>query len=365
MDKTITLIELPHGILPLPAFLPDATKGYVRSLDSRDIENCGVKAVVMNTYHLMQNPGSSTIQALGGLHHMSGWQRPIITDSGGFQLYSLIRQNSKYGSISNKGATFYTGDSKSSPKKYHLSPEKSIQLQINFGSDIVICLDDCTHVDAPLSTQEESVRRTIDWAKRSKKEYNRLLEQKGFSSQSRPLIFAVIQGGGSFELRKRCAQELSDIGFDGYGYGGWPLDNQGHLLTDLLAYVRSLIPLNYPLHALGVASPETVTACYQMGYLLFDGAMPTRDARHGRLYVFNTNPASITNINNNWFSYLYILDDKHIKLSSPISLYCDCFLCQNYSIGYLHHLFKTSDSLAHRLATIHNLRFMTQLMENL
>lgn len=365
MGKTTAVIQLPHGTLPLPAFLPDATKGLVRSLDSRDLDNCGVKAVVMNTYHLMQNPGSSTIRALGGLHHMSGWQRPIITDSGGFQIYSLIRQNPNYGSISSKGATFFTGEGKSSPKKYHLSPEKSIQLQLNYGSDIVICLDDCTHVDSPFSTQEESVRRTIDWAKRSKKEYTRLLDQKGFSPQNRPLIFAVIQGGGSFELRKICAQELSDIGFDGYGYGGWPLDNQGHLLADLLEYVRSLIPSTYPLHALGVASPEAVTACHRMGYILFDGAMPTRDARHGRLYVFTSNPASIPNIDNDWFSYLYIFDDKHIKSSSPISLFCDCLVCQNYSLGYLHHLFKIGDSLAHRLATIHNLRFMTQLMENL
>src|SRR6266849_4150937 len=146
-------LRLSHGQLSLPTFLPDATVGVVRSVDSVDLELCGIQAVVMNTFHLMQRPGSSTIASLGGLHSMSGWPHPIITDSGGFQAYSLIRQNPRFGSINDKGITFHP---EGSDRKFHLTPEKSIQLQISYGSDFVVCLDDCTHVDDPFETQQES-----------------------------------------------------------------------------------------------------------------------------------------------------------------------------------------------------------------
>jgi queuine tRNA-ribosyltransferase len=335
----------------------------VRSVDSQDLESCGVQAVVMNTFHLMQNPGSSTVQSLGGLHTMSGWRKPIMTDSGGFQIYSLIRQKPKFGSINNRGATFRPADS---GKKYQLTPEKSVQLQFAYGSDVVICLDDCTHVDAPLSVQEESVNRTIDWARRSKIEYQRSLELRKIEGSQRPLLFAVIQGGGSQALRKLCAESLLEIGFDGYGYGGWPLDTQGNLLHDILAYTRELIPPGFPLHALGIAHPVNVVKTCRLGYDLFDGAMPTRDARHGRLYTFRGDPASQGALQGkDWLGFLYILDDKYIKDSRPAHPHCDCLLCTRYSLGFLHHLFKISDTLAYRLATIHNLRFMAQLTQTL
>jgi queuine tRNA-ribosyltransferase len=356
-------ITLPSGVLHLPEFLPDATRGVVRSVDSQDLEDCGLQALVMNTFHLMQNPGSSTIQALGGLHEMTGWKKPIITDSGGFQIYSLIRQNPKYGSLSSRGAIFRTDDT---GRKYNLTPEKSIQLQLSYGSDIVICLDDCTHVDAPFSVQQESVERTVAWAKRSKVEFLRLLDEKRLSTKQRPMLFAVIQGGGSLELRRRCAEALLEIGFDGFGYGGWPLDSQGNLLVDLLAYLRTLVPPEFPLHALGVAHPANVLAAHRLGFDLFDGAMPTRDARHGRLYAFRADPAdSGTPLEADWFSFTYILDAKHIKADRPVHPFCDCLLCTRYSLGYLHHLFKISESLSLRLATLHNLRFMAQLTNHM
>jgi queuine tRNA-ribosyltransferase len=353
-------LHLPHGELSLPEFLPDATRGYVRAVDSLDLEACGTQALVMNTFHLMQAPGSSTIQSLGGLHTMSGWPRPILTDSGGFQIYSLIHQNPKFGSINNKGATFRSGEA-GDTRKYNLTPEKSIQLQIGYGSDIVICLDDCTHVDAPELEQRESVRRTLNWAKRGKEEYLRLLNERKIPEANRPLIFAVIQGGGFPELRRECAEGLLEIGFDGYGYGGWPLDSQGHLLVDLLSLVRELVPERFPVHALGVAHPANVVECIRLGYDLCDGAMPTRDARHARLYAFQVDPNQPGQLGGDWFSFMYVLDDKYIKWNSPVSPYCDCLLCTRYSLGYLHHLFKQDDSLALRLATIHNLRFMAQL----
>lgn len=356
----ITELNLPHGRLPLPAFLPDGTQGVVRSVDAVDLARSGVTAVQMNVFHLMQKPGSSTIQALGGLHKMTGWDHPIFTDSGGFQVYSLLRQNAKIGSISDKGATFKL---EGSDRKVNLTPEKSVQLQLSYGSDVVICFDDCTHVDDPLAEQEKSVQRTVAWARRCKAEFGRLVKER---EGTRPCLIAVVQGGASNTLRRQCAEQLLEIGFDGYGFGGWPLDGEGHLLIDMVAYVRELIPRQFTLHGLGIGHPANVVACTRLGYELFDSTMPTRDARHGRVYSFNVNPATAQlDANGDFFRYIYLKDDKHIKTNRPISPFCDCPTCERYSLGYLHHLFKLNDSLYPRLATIHNLRFMTQLMESL
>lgn len=347
-----SVLPLPRAALRLPAFLPDATRAVVRTVDSADLEACGVEALVMSTFHLMQHPGSSTIQAYGGLHAMTGWRKPIVTDSGGFQVYSLIRQNPRLGSLTERGATFRLADQS---RRINLTPEKSIQLQLSYGADVVVCLDDCTHAEETEAVQADSVRRTILWAKRSKAQYLRLVEQKQLPADRRPLIFAVIQGGASLPLRKQCAEALLEIGFDGFGFGGWPLDSGGHLLVDILGYTRELVPANLPMHALGVAHPENIRQCTALGYDLFDGAMPTRDARHGRLYTLTPQG----------FDYVYVTDARHIKARQPVSPECDCLACTRYSLGYLHHLFQVGDSLALRLATMHNLRFMTRWMARL
>lgn len=348
-----TALHLPHGSLPLPIFLPDATRAVVRSVDSIDLAACGVEGLVMSAFHLMQQPGSSTVKALGGLHSMTAWQRPIITDSGGFQIYSLIRQNPRLGSLTNKGAAFQLGGE---GRKVNLTPEKSIQLQMSFGADVLICLDDCTHVDDAPSEQAESVRRTVAWAKRCKAEFLRLLDSRKETAPS-PLLFAVVQGGGDPALRKACAEELLAIGFDGYGYGGFPLDGKGNLLREMLALTRELIPPEFPMHALGVGQPVNVRDCARLGYQIFDSAMPTRDARHGRLYRLTSTTISGTG----WLDYLYVGDDKHVKTALPIDADCDCPACR-VTVGYLHHLYKIKDALFMRLATLHNLRSMTRLI---
>jgi queuine tRNA-ribosyltransferase len=346
-----------------PVYMPDATLGVVRTVDAADLEACQIQAVVMNTYHLMQRPGSTTIDSLGGLHDMSGWQGPIITDSGGFQAYSLIQDNPKLGSITEKGIHFRP---EGAERKYLLTPEKCIQLQFGYGSDVIICLDQCTHVDAPRDAQEQAVVRTIRWARQCKDEYLDQLEHSKIRDDARPKLFAVIQGGGYPDLRKACAEPLLEIGFDGFGFGGWPLDKQGALLEDILGYTRSLVPADYPMHALGVGHPKNVLACFDLGFDLFDSAMPTRDARHGRLLRFNQpSHGQTAGLSGDWLSYVYIDDKKHIKADTAISPDCDCLCCKRYSLGFLHHLFKINDGLFHRLATIHNLRFMSQLEERL
>lgn len=331
----------------------------MRGLDSHDLRACGVDALVMNTFHLMQKPGVSTVKALGGLHTMSGWSGPIVTDSGGFQAYSMIRENDKYGTLTEKGIVFRpeVGAGGKTGDKIMFTPEKSIQLQLAFGADIVICLDDCTHAADSDETQRTSVRRTIAWAKRSRAEFDRLVAERKWHENATPKLFGVIQGGGSLALRKACAEALLEIGFDGFGFGGWPLDKQGQLLSDIVQYTRELVPRHLPMHALGIGHPRNVIGCWRMGYEMFDCAMPTRDARHGRLYVGKP-------FADEW-RYLYVADDKHIKHALPADEYCDCHTCRHFSLGYLHHLFKISDTAYYRLATIHNVRFMTRLIQGL
>lgn len=351
----LTHLDLRSGLLQFPTFLPDATRAVVRGVDSEDLARCHVSGLVMSTFHLMQHPGSSVVAGHGGLHRFAGWDKPIITDSGGFQVYSLVRQNPKYGSLTEKGMTFRTDDG----TKYNLTPEKSIQLQISYGGDVVYCLDDCTHADADDTTQADAVRRTIKWAKRCREVFDQLVESKRLDESSRPRLFAVVQGGNVPALREECAKALLDIGFDGYGYGGYPLDGDNNLLTGMFAYLRGLIPAHYPLHALGVGHPANVKTCADLGYTIFDSALPTRDARRGRLYRLTGDP----NYGGDWFNFLYLEDGKHTRTADPISESCDCPTCARYSVAYLHHLFKIEDALYIRLATIHNLRFMTRLMD--
>ncbi len=357
------MLELPHGSIELPAFLPDATRGVVREVDSDDLERCGVQALVMNTFHLMQRPGSSTVRALGGLHQMSGWTRPIITDSGGFQAYSVVRNDPKRSSLDDDGIRVRP---EGSGRTFRLTPEKSVQLQLSYGSDVVICLDDCTHPDDPPERQALSVKRTIDWARRSKQTFDRLVDEKGLGADSRPLLFGVIQGGTSRDLREQCANELLPLDFDGFGYGGWPLDAENRLLTETLATTAELLPDDTPLHALGVGHPANVAACAALGYRLFDSAMPTRDARRGRLYRFTQDPATLApDPEGEWLDFCYVGDDKHTKAYGPVSEHCDAICCTRYSLAYLHHLHRIKEGLFPRLATLHNLRFMMQLMSRL
>ncbi len=357
----INELRTPHGSLKLPAFLPDATRGIVRAVDSAALQELGVPALVMSLFHLLQRPGPGTLKAAGGLHAMFAWQRPIVTDSGGFQAYSLIHQNPSLGSITDQGLVF-KGEAGARPLR--LTPEKVVEHQVAFGADVVICLDECTHADAPLAEQRSAVQRTIAWAKRGKREFERLMSARK-STNERPLLLAVIQGGGEYELRRICAEELLAIGFDGYGLGGWPLDSQGELLHDIIAYVRELVPAEYPLHALGVGHPRHILECAELGYTLFDSAMPTRDARHGRLLIWQAEEGISLARQAQWYSHLYIGDDIHRRDNRPLEAGCTCPCCRSYSRAWLHHLFKIGDGLYDRYATLHNIAFINRLMERI
>lgn len=356
-------ISIKNRKINLPIFLPDATRGVVRSIDSNDLEKAHVKGVVVNTYHLMIQPGVSVLKTIGGIKSLMNWSGLVVSDSGGFQVMSLIHQKKAFGHLVEDGIVFYSG-LKSRKKKYLFTPEKSIQVQFALKPDIMICLDDCPSFNAKQKDVEESVVRTIKWAKRCKKEYLKQIKEQKIKDSQRPLLFAVIQGGSSKELRKKCAQELIKIGFDGFGFGGWPIDKSGNLNLEILKFTAELIPDNLPKFALGVGNPQAIIECFKSGYQIFDCVLPTRDARHERLYIFKNNPDKIDILNKkDNFEYIYISREKYVCDANPISRFCDCHTCQNYSRAYLHHLFKIGDSLAWRLATIHNLRTYTKLIE--
>jgi len=347
---------LPHGKVPLPAFFPDATRGVVRTVDSNDLVSCGVQGLVMNTYHLMTKPGPITIKSLGGLHSFAGWDRPIITDSGGFQVFSLIRENAALGEIRTKEIIF-----RRDGKKTTLSPEKCIQSQLSYGSDILMALDYCTHPNDPYEIQSKAVETTIRWGKQCMDTF--LTQRKSAGSQ----LFGIIQGGNDKTLRKECAGALLQMGYYGFGFGGWPLTEDGRLTEDILAYTAELIPDSMVKYAMGVGKPENIVACVKMGYNLFDCVIPTREARHNRLYVFKPEfeTRADADLTRDFYEYMYPLDDIYRRDPRSVSAICDCHTCSNYSRAYLRHLLSIGDVLGSRLATIHNLRFFTMLMEML
>lgn len=333
-------------------FVPDATYGVVRGVGADEFIDAGVRVVMANSYHLVNSPGLSRIKSLGGLKEMMGWSGPLMTDSGGFQAYSLIRENPGSGSITADGLTFIN------PKgnKIELTPERAIENQRRLGADVLFCLDDCTHVDDAPEEQLLSVERTLAWAARCREAFDKLPTGSG----ERPKLYGVIQGGRDEELRRRCAKGLLELDFDGFGFGGWPLDADGKLLIDVLALVRELIPADLPLHGLGIGHPMSVAACAELGYDTFDSSLPTRDARRGRLYRFRHGTPSLEG---KWFEAVHLRDDQYLRQRRPIAESCPCVACRHYSLGYLNHLLRREDALYVRLATLHNLQFMRQLTD--
>jgi len=357
------------GNLPLPIFFPDATRAVVKSLDTSDIENTKTPGVLVNTFHLWQEIGQGVLEKFGGIRNFMNFKGGVISDSGGFQVMSLIKSGKiqglpagRQGKITDEGMVFYS----SKNKKKILSPEESIRFQMSLRTDMVIVLDDFTN---PASTYEEaklSVERTIDWAKRSKLEFEKICKERKLAGEERPYILGVVQGGKYQDLRSYCAKELVKIGFDGFGYGGWPIDEHGKFDLESAKTISENAPEDYFLYGLGVGKPEDIVACSRLGFNIFDCVLPTRDARHQRLYVYNFDSIEDINVNEpNFYSFFTPVKEKYFDDTLPVSTACDCLLCKRYSRAYLSHLFQIRDFTAGRLATIHNLRFYSILMEKL
>ena len=351
-------LETHRGRLAVPTFLPDATRAGVRGASSDDLRAVGIEGVVVNAFHLLRRPGARVLQAAGGIHRFMDWDGPVLSDSGGFQVWSLIRQDPSRGVIRDNEVIFREP---STGEKWNLTPERIVSIQLQLGSDVVVCLDDCTDADAPEAEQERAVERTVRWARRSREAFDRGVTERGGDP---PRIFAVIQGGRIEALRRQCAAELAGIGFDGYGFGGWPLDADGSLLADALGWVAESLPADAPKHALGIGRADHVVSAFALGYSIFDCALPTRDARHGRLYAFRSGSAGRRPApGDDFFRAIHIHDQRYRVDHSPVEDGCDCPLCARHSAAYLHHLFKVGDGSAERLATLHNLRFYVRLFE--
>lgn len=363
MDKSRKIFRTANGEIPLPIFFPDATRGVIKTLDSEDIKKTKTPGILVNTYHLFHDLGLKVIKHHGGIRRFMGFPGGVISDSGGFQLMSLVKQNPGKSSLTDRGIVFRL----SKKKTIRLTPENSIEFQMALRPDMVVVLDDFTQPGANFKEARESVERTILWAKRSKAEFLRICEEEQIPVEKRPYILGVIQGDRYLDLRRECAARLVEIGFDGLGYGGWPLLPEGLGFDWEVAKVLSEVtPKNYFLYGLGVGKPDEVAGCVELGFDIFDCVLPTRDARHERLYVYEADSIEEIDLKQKKFYRYYTPGkEKHYSETEPVSKACDCLLCTNYSRAYLAHLFRIEEMTAKRLATIHNLRFYSILMEKL
>ena len=351
-----------NGNIPLPVFFPDATRAVVRSIDTSDLEETKTTGILVNTFHLWRELGPAMMKKFAGIGNFMGWGGGIISDSGGFQVMSVVKSGAMKGKVTDEGVIFYPARN----RKVVLTPEESIRFQMSLKTDMVVVLDDFTDPGVGREKAEESVERTITWAIRSKDEFLRICKKEKLSKKDRPYILGVVQGGRFQDLRKYCAESLVKIGFDGFGYGGWPMTEKGKFDFDSAKTIAESAPENYFLYGLGVGKPDDITACARLGYNIFDCVLPTRDARHGRLYVYNFKSIAEIDLAKPYFySFYNPLGEKHFSDDSPVSSACDCLLCTKYSKAYLAHLFRVGDFTAGRLATIHNLRFYSILMEKL
>ncbi|OGM12949.1 hypothetical protein A3A76_01585 [Candidatus Woesebacteria bacterium RIFCSPLOWO2_01_FULL_39_23] len=345
------------GNILLPLFFPDATQSVVKTLDSLDIEATSTPGVLVNTYHLYRELGNTIFEKFDGIREFMGWKGAVISDSGGFQIMSIIKSKSGKGKVSDVGIAIHT----SKNKKILLTPEKSIGYQLLLRTDLVVVLDDFTPMSATYEEAKESVERTISWAIRCKKYFD-----EHTTKDYKPYIIGVVQGGKYLDLRKYCCEELVKIGFDGLGYGGWPINESGKFDYEIAELIATNSPKSCLLYGLGIGKPDEIVKLVKMGYRIFDCVLPTRDARHKRLYVYTAKSIDEINLDSDKF-YRYYVPDKQMYFAdkNPISSACDCLLCKHYSRSYLAHLFRIGDMSALRLSTIHNLRFYSILMEKL
>ena len=327
-------IRTPHGDVRTPAFMPVGTQGTVKGLTPEQVRGLGADIILGNTYHLYLRPGHRLIADLGGLHRFMNWPGPILTDSGGFQIYSLgaLRR------IAEEGATFQSHIDGST---HFLSPESAVEIQEALGSDIMMCLDECIAYPAGREEVERALARTARWADRSK-------QNRKNRAQA---LFGIIQGGVYPDLRRRGAEEMTAIGFDGYAIGGLSVGEPKGLMLENLATTAPLLPEERPRYLMGVGTPEDLVDGVFHGIDMFDCVMPTRSARNGLLF---TNGEKVV-----------IKNARYREDASPIDSECDCYTCQNYSRAYLRHLYVAGEILAMVLNTIHNLRYYLHLMERI
>lgn len=327
-------ITTSHGTVETPVFMPVGTMGTVKSLMPETVRGLGAEILLCNTYHLYLRPGHELIRQMGGLHSFMNWSYPILTDSGGFQIYSLAELRK----ITDDGVTFQSHVDGSS---HFMSPESCIEIQEALGSDIMMCLDECIPYPADRDYATQALTRTTSWAKRC-----RDARKNEFQA-----LFGILQGGYFADLRRRGLEALANIGFDGYALGGMSVGEPRELMWNMVAEMAPLMPLERPRYLMGVGAPSDLVECVTHGIDMFDCVMPTRNARNGMLF---TNGGKIA-----------IRNSRYRDDNAPLDRECDCYTCRHYSRSYLRHLFIAREILAIVLNTIHNVRYFMTLMERI
>ena len=333
-DARAGMLHTAHGELRTPAFMPVATQGSVKAVDPRDLRAMGAGMVLGNTYHLYLRPGVKVIERLGGLHRFMGWDGPILTDSGGFQGFSLRHLRK----ITQDAIVF---KSHVDGSIHTFTPEATVEHQQGLGADVIMPLDVCPPSTDGRQSLEAAVDQTTRWAERSKVAH----------TESGQMLFGIVQGGLDPELRERSATDITSIGFPGYAIGGLSVGESKTDMHRVAGLTARLLPEASPRYLMGVGSPEDLVECVARGVDMFDCVLPTRIARNGALLVGT--------------GRLNIDTAPFRTLEQPIEPCCDCYTCANFSAAYLHHLFRAKEVLAFRLATIHNLRFVIRLMSDM
>lgn len=324
-------LETDHGAFNTPGFLPVGTQGTVKSLTPEELVEIGVEAILGNTYHLYLRPGYETIGKLGGLHNFIHWERPILTDSGGFQIFSLESLRK----VSEEGVTFQSHLDGSS---HFFTPEKVMEIQRVLGSDIAMVLDECVPYPSPYEYVKASMERTNRWAKRC-------LQVR---QENDPALFAIVQGGVHRDLREKSAQTLVEMGFQGYAMGGLSVGEPKSMMLDVLEWTTSLLPEKTPRYLMGVGTPEDIINAVMLGVDFFDCVLPTRNARNGTLFTSS--------------GKLSIKQAQYAEDRRPVDETCACYTCRHYSRAYLRHLYLSKEILSSRLNTIHNLFYYINLL---
>ncbi len=369
-DIRKTIVQTKSGKFQTPIFMPIATKAAVKNLSVEELRAIGAEIILGNTYHLWLRPGTKIIKKAGDLHKFMNWAGPILTDSGGYQIFSLSDARPKNGEkktksfvkLTEKGAEF---KDPIGGKKYFMSPEKSIEIQLELGSDIIMVLDECPPWPCTEEQALRAVERTTRWARRCREYFDKKVAK--IEKSKRPLLFGIIQGSVYKELREKSARELLEFDFDGYAIGGVAVGEPRQYLWDVLKWVLPMLPVDKPRYLMGLGKPEELVGAVNAGIDMFDCVIPTREARHGRAYIWKkSNPNLHTKkISTNFYETINLINAKFTKEFKPLDKHCGCYTCQNYTRAYLSHLFRTGESLALRLVSIHNLQFYLDIMKSL
>lgn len=352
-------LKTAHGSIKTPFFMPVATQGTVKHIASFEMAKLNAQILLSNTYHLMIRPGEKHIKKFGGLHKFINWNKPILTDSGGFQVFSLAGSKNKNGEclvkIKQDGVEF---KSYVDGKKFYLTPEKAFQIQKDLGVDIAVCLDVCPKLPANVEEIEKAVEATVCWAEKTKKYYKKIRDKK-------PLLFAVVQGGLVPDLRIRCLKELEEIGFDGYNIGGLSVGESNEEMYKILDEIMPFMPADKTRYLMGVGYPENIVEAVKRGVDMFDCVIPTREGRHGRLFQLKKSAMNRHFKVSKFYETITISNAKYSSDKSPINKNSKIPELNNLSRSYLHYLFKINEPLGQRLATLNNLDFYLGLMENI